>query len=74
MEKRMEEMGLPSEEPEKEDCALCDHLLKACEKEGNKKVCKDLLELFKQGKIGINEFTEAIEKKFGKDLKELMGV
>ncbi len=66
-----------SKEPEQpkitSDCPICEHILGACEKEGNREFCEQLVEMFKKKEITVNDFTEGLERKFGKNLQELMG-
>ena len=56
------------------DCPICEHILGACEKEGNKEFCQQLIDLFKKKKIDSNDFIVGLEKKFNKDIRELMSI
>jgi hypothetical protein len=52
---------------DEETCKICEHMVKVCEKLGNRAICETTIQDFKNNKIPIEEVMSTITKNFDQD-------
>lgn len=58
---------LEDEDIASEECGVCQAVLKACKKLGDKLFCKTQIDKVKKNQITAKEFSESIKNKFGEE-------
>jgi len=52
---------------EDEKCRICEHMIRVCDRLGNRKVCETAIQDFKDNKIPIEEVMDTITKNFDQE-------